>query len=143
MNTRKKQKLKIHTGSVSKMALFMVNFQDKIRGRQRISTKKGREQIIKLKGIVSHNEGELIANYPKMLQFTHKFREKIANNLSPFTHKFGKRSPSICRDLRISLGKRSPSICKMCTPAIFNASQNSEFLRVWFFSLAYNDQNVL
>ena len=29
MNTRKKQKFKIHTGSVSEMALFMVNFQDK------------------------------------------------------------------------------------------------------------------
>ena len=55
----------------------------------------------------------------------------------------GKRSPSICRNFRINLGKRSPSVCKMCTPAIFNASQNSEFLRVWFFSLAYNDQNVL
>ena len=30
MNTRKKQKFKIHTGSVSEMALFMVNFQDKV-----------------------------------------------------------------------------------------------------------------
>ena len=29
MNARKKQKFKIHTGSVSEMALFMVNFQDK------------------------------------------------------------------------------------------------------------------
>ena len=28
MNTRKKRKIKIHTGSVSKMVLFMVNFQD-------------------------------------------------------------------------------------------------------------------
>ena len=31
-----------------------------------------------LKGMVSHDEGELNANYPKMLRFTHKFREKIA-----------------------------------------------------------------
>ena len=45
------------------------------RGRQRISPKKGREKIIKLKGIVSHNEGKLNANYPKMSRFTHKFRE--------------------------------------------------------------------
>ena len=40
------------------------------------------------KGIVSHDEGELNANYPKMSQFTHKFREKITMNLSRFTHKF-------------------------------------------------------
>ena len=31
-----------------------------------------------LKGIVSHDEAELNANYPKMSQFTHKFGEKIA-----------------------------------------------------------------
>ena len=41
-----------------------------------------------LKGIVFHDEGELNANYPKMSQFTQKFREKIAKNLSRFTHKF-------------------------------------------------------
>ena len=37
--------------------------------------------ITQLKGIVSHDEGELHANYTKMLQFAHKFREKIAMNL--------------------------------------------------------------
>ena len=41
-----------------------------------------------LKGIVSHDEGELNKNYPKMSLFTHKFRKKIAMNLSQFTHKF-------------------------------------------------------
>ena len=35
-----------------------------------------------LKGIVSHDEGELHANYTKMSQFVHKFRERIAMNLS-------------------------------------------------------------
>ena len=35
-----------------------------------------------LKGIVSHDEGELNAIYPEMSRFTHKFREKIAINLS-------------------------------------------------------------
>ena len=45
-------------------------------------------KTLKLKGIVSHNEGELNANYPKMSRFTHKFREKIAMNLLRFTHKF-------------------------------------------------------
>ena len=44
-----------------------------------------------LKGIVSHNEGELNANYIKRSQFTHKFREKIAINLSRLTHKFGEK----------------------------------------------------
>ena len=34
-----------------------------------------------LKGIVSHDEGELNANYPKMLRFTYRFREQIAINL--------------------------------------------------------------
>ena len=29
MNTRRKQKFKIHTGRVSEIALFMVHFQDK------------------------------------------------------------------------------------------------------------------
>ena len=36
---------------------------------------------IQLKGIVSHDETELNANYPKMSQITHKFKEKIAINL--------------------------------------------------------------
>ena len=36
---------------------------------------------MQLKGIVSHDEGELNANYPKMSRFRHKFREKIATNL--------------------------------------------------------------
>ena len=49
--------------------------------------------ITQLKGIVSHDEGELHANYTKMLQFAHKFREKIAMNLSRFTHKFGEKIP--------------------------------------------------
>ena len=40
---------------------------------------------MKLKGIVSHIE--LNTNYPKMLRFTHEFREKIAMNLSQFMHK--------------------------------------------------------
>ena len=44
-----------------------------------------------LKGIVSHDEVELNANYPKMSQFTHKFREKIAKNLSQFTHEIGEK----------------------------------------------------
>jgi len=44
-----------------------------------------------LKGILSHDEGKLNANYPKMSQFTHKFREKIAMNLSRFTHKIGEK----------------------------------------------------
>ena len=43
------------------------------------------------KGIVSHDEVELNANYPKMLQFTRKFREKIAINLSRFTHNIGEK----------------------------------------------------
>ena len=46
---------------------------------------------IQLKGIVSHDEGKLNANYPKMLQFTRKFREKIAINLSRFTHNIGEK----------------------------------------------------
>ena len=33
-----------------------------------------------LKGIVSHDDGDLNANYPKMSRFTHKFRENIAIN---------------------------------------------------------------
>ena len=40
-----------------------------------------------LKDMVSHDEGELNANYPKMLRFTYRFREKIAINLSRFMHK--------------------------------------------------------
>ena len=44
-----------------------------------------------LKGIVSHDEGKLNANYPKMSRFTHKFREKIAINLSRFTHNIGEK----------------------------------------------------
>ena len=40
------------------------------------------------KGIVSHNEGKLNGNYPKMLRFTHKIREKTAMHLSRFTQKF-------------------------------------------------------
>ena len=44
-----------------------------------------------LKGIVSHDEGKLNANYPKMLRFTHKFREKMTINLSRFTHKIGEK----------------------------------------------------
>ena len=43
------------------------------------------------KGIVSHDEVELNTNYPKMSQFTHKFREKIAINLSRFTHNIGEK----------------------------------------------------
>ena len=39
-------------------------------------------------GIVSRDEGELEANYPKMSRFTHKFREKIIVDLSQFKHKF-------------------------------------------------------
>ena len=35
-----------------------------------------------LKGNVSHDEGELNANYPKMSRFTQRFKEKIAINLS-------------------------------------------------------------
>ena len=42
-------------------------------------------------GIVSHDEVELNANYRKMLQFTRKFREKIAINLSRFTHNIGEK----------------------------------------------------
>ena len=34
-----------------------------------------------LKGIGSHDERKLNANYPKMSRFRHKFREKIATNL--------------------------------------------------------------
>ena len=45
--------------------------------------------ITQSKAIVSHDEVELNANYPKMSQFTHKFREKIAINLSRFTNKIG------------------------------------------------------
>ena len=41
-----------------------------------------------LKGIVSHDEGKLNANYPKMSRFTRNLREKIAMNLLRFTHKF-------------------------------------------------------
>ena len=33
--------------------------------------------ITQLKGIVSHDEGELHANYTKMSKFVHKFREKL------------------------------------------------------------------
>ena len=44
-----------------------------------------------LKGILSHNEGKLNANYPKMSRFLHKFREKIAMNLSRFMHKIGEK----------------------------------------------------
>ena len=44
-----------------------------------------------LKGIVSHDEGKLNANYSKMSQFTHKFRGEISINLSRFTHKFGEK----------------------------------------------------
>ena len=45
-----------------------------------------------LKGIVSHDEVELNANYPKASQFTHKFREKITINLFRFTHKIGEKN---------------------------------------------------
>ena len=44
-----------------------------------------------LKEIVSHDEVELNANYPKMSQFTRKFREKMAINLSRFTHNIGEK----------------------------------------------------
>ena len=44
-----------------------------------------------LKDMVSHDEGELNANYPKMSRFTHNLREKIAMNLLRFTHKFGEK----------------------------------------------------
>ena len=39
-------------------------------------------------GIVSHIEGELNTNYPKMSRFTHRCRQKIAINLSRSTDKF-------------------------------------------------------
>ena len=41
-----------------------------------------------INGIVSHDEGELHANYAKMSQLACRFREKMAMNLSRFTHKF-------------------------------------------------------
>ena len=41
-----------------------------------------------LKGTLSHDEGKLNANYPKMSRFIHKFREKIAMNLLQLTHTF-------------------------------------------------------
>ena len=44
-----------------------------------------------LKGTLSHDEGILNANYPKMSRFMHKFREKIAINLSRFTHNIGEK----------------------------------------------------
>ena len=44
-----------------------------------------------LKGIVFHDEVQLNANYPKRSQFTRKFREKIAINLSRFTHNIGEK----------------------------------------------------
>ena len=41
---------------------------------------KGNRNSTQLKGIVPHDEGELNANYPKMLRFTHKFGGKIDMN---------------------------------------------------------------
>ena len=52
---------------------------------------KVKRNSTQLKGILSHDELKLNANYPKMSRFTHKFREKIAMNLSRFTHKIGEK----------------------------------------------------
>ena len=49
-----------------------------------LNVKRNSTQFI---GIVSHDKGELDANYPEMSRFTHKFREKITMNLSQFMHK--------------------------------------------------------
>ena len=51
----------------------------------------------KIKCIVSHHEGELNANYPKMSRFTHNFREKIEDlrnrHWGKYRHEFGKCAP--------------------------------------------------
>ena len=46
---------------------------------------------IQLKRILSYDEGKLTANYPKILRFTYRFREKIVIKLSRFTHKIGEK----------------------------------------------------
>ena len=44
MNTRKKQEFKIHTGSVSEIALFTVNFKEKAEKKFSEKTQKTRNQ---------------------------------------------------------------------------------------------------